>query len=293
MRNCRRAQKAIVLCALLALFACDRSPQPANNAVRHYNARGIIRGFAPDHTTVEIEHEAIPEFMPAMTMPFTARDAKAIANLRSGDAISFRIDVTDREVSIAEVKKIAETDVHLPTAAPLPPIGSTTPRLREGDAMPEFQLTNEAGERISLETFRGRPWIITFIFTRCPMPDFCPRMAKNFSELQKAIQTGQGVLSETRLLSITIDPEYDTPAVLKAYREQEGADSKIWSFATGDPAAIDDLTKSFAVYRQNEGGTISHGLTTALIDGEGKVVKIWRGNGWMIEEIVHAVEARE
>ncbi|MBA2585064.1 MAG: SCO family protein, partial [Chthoniobacterales bacterium] len=171
-----------------------------------------------------------------------------------------------------------------------PPISSTTQRLGEGDVLPVFHLTNEAGEPMSLETYRGHPWILTFIFTRCAMPTFCPRMSKNFSELQAEIKAGDASLAQARLLSITIDPQFDTPAVLKQYGEHESADPKVWRFATGDPSEIDDLTKGFAVYKQTEGGTISHGLTTALIDRAGKIVKIWRGNGWKVDEIVHAVE---
>lgn len=292
MQTFRRAHRALVHCALLALFACDRPPPQEDNTVRHYEARGIVRGFAPDHTTIEVEHEAIPGFMPAMTMPFRARDPKAIASLRSGDAISFRIDVTATEVLIAAVKKIALSEVHLPKIGPTPQTSTRiSPRLHEGDVMPVFNLTNEAGEPINLETYRGRPWILTFIFTRCAMPTFCPRMSKNFSELQAAIHAGSGALAEARLLSITIDPQFDTAEVLKHYAAQEGADSKVWSFATGEPGEIEGLTKSFAVYKETEGGTINHGLATALIDRDGKIVKIWRGNEWKIQEIVQAVEA--
>jgi protein SCO1/2 len=279
-------------CLLLAVVACGRAPQSPNAAVRHYDCRGIVRGFAPDRSTVEIEHEAIPGWMPAMTMPFTPRDRKEIASLQRGDAISFRIDVTDNEVLIADLKKIAASEVRIlaNTTTP-PPIASASDRLREGDTMRPFHLTNEAGEPVNAQTYRGRPWVLTFIFTRCPMPNFCPLMGKNFSELQKAIKSGAGALAETRLLSITIDPQFDTPAILRQYAEAEGADPKIWNFATAEPAEIDALTKGFAVYRQNEGGTISHGLTTALIDREGKIAGLWRGNSWKPQEIVEAIAA--
>jgi protein SCO1/2 len=278
-----------VLCIALALAACDRSDKPDAGA-RHYEARGIIRGFAPDHTTIDVEHETIPGFMPSMTMPFTARDSKQIAHLQTGDAISFRIDVTDKDVWIANVKKIAAEDVHLPKTTPAPPqTTAMSQRLREGDAMPVFQLTDEAGERINLDTFHGHPWILTFIFTRCPMPNFCPRMAKNFAALQSAIKGGDGALAQTRLLSITIDPQFDSPAILKDYGQHEGADPRIWSFATGATSEIEDLTRGFAVHTEREGGTISHGLTTALIDRDGKIVKLWRGNAWTTDEAIAAL----
>ena len=144
---------------------------------------------------------------------------------------------------------------------------------------------------ISQETFRGRYWILTFVFTRCPMPNFCPRMSKNFQELQRAIESEGGALTETRLLSITLDPEYDTPAVLKGYGSHEGANPKIWMFGTGDVSEIDKLKQSFAVYAEREGGTISHGLTTALVDKDGRIVKLWRGNGWTPREVLDSLRA--
>ena len=287
MQTCALGNLLPLLVAL-ALAACDRPPKTEAN-VQYYHARGIVRGFAPDRSTVEIEHEAIPGFMPAMTMPFAAREAKEIANLQRGDAVSFRIAVTPKEAWIAEVQKIAATDVHLPAVTPPPSLPSISQRLREGDAVPAFQLINESGAPITQESFRGQPWIVTFIFTRCPIPNFCPRMMQNFSALQKAIKAGE--LPHTRLLGITLDPEFDTPEILKAYGRAEGADPQTWNFATGNPSAIADLTKGFAVYRQSESGTINHGLATALIDREGKIANIWRGNSWTTEEVLAAFAA--
>ena len=132
-----------------------------------------------------------------------------------------------------------------------------------------FSLTNQNGERISLDTFRGQPFVLTFVFTRCPVPNFCPRMSNNFEELQTAIKDRQRHACEDALLSITLDPDYDTPKVLSDYAGFHHADPKIWTFATGDEKEIDSLTRAFSVYRQTEGGTISHGLATALINRDG------------------------
>jgi protein SCO1/2 len=156
--------------------------------------------------------------------------------------------------------------------------------------MPVFNLTNQNGEPISLDSFRGRPFVLTFIFTRCPLPNFCPRMSNNFEELQTAIKDGGGALAKTRLLSITLDPDYDTPGVLKDYGAFHHADQRIWIFANGDEKEIDALTRAFSVYRQTEGGTISHGLATALIDKDGKIAKLWRGNAWTPAEVTEAIQ---
>jgi Uncharacterized protein SCO1/SenC/PrrC, involved in biogenesis of respiratory and photosynthetic systems len=118
-------------------------------------------------------------------------------------------------------------------------------------------------------------------------------MSKNFVELQKAIRNGSGTLAQTRLLSISFDPDFDTPHVLKAYADHEQADRKIWEFATGEKSEIDNLTRAFSVYVQAEAGTISHGLATALIGEDGKIARIWRGNGWSPSEVIGEIEGNK
>jgi protein SCO1/2 len=252
----------------------------------------VVRGFSPDRSTIEIQHENIPGFMPSMTMPFVARDPKEVADLKTGQAISFRMTVTQRDFWIDNVKRIRREDVNV--AEPIKASSVSTEhdaRLKEGDGMPPFNLTNQNNERISLNTFRGQSFVLTFVFTRCPVPNFCPRMSSNFEELQTAIKAGNGPLATTRLLSITLDPGYDTPEILSDYAAFHHADPKFWTFATGDEKEIDSLTRAFSVYRQTEGGTISHGLVTALINSDGKIERIWRGNGWTPAEVIEAVQA--
>ena len=201
-------------CVALALLGCGRSTN-SDEGADHYDTRGVVRGFSPDRSTIEIQHENIPGFMPSMTMPFVARDPKQIADLKTGDAISFRMAVTQKDFWIENVKKIRREDVNV--AEPKQTSSVSTEhdaRLKEGDEMPPFSLTNQNGERISLDTFRGQPFVLTFVFTRCPVPNFCPRMSNNFEELQTSIKTGSGSLAKTRLLSVTLDPDYDTPKVL-------------------------------------------------------------------------------
>jgi protein SCO1/2 len=156
--------------------------------------------------------------------------------------------------------------------------------------MPAFHLIDQDGKPVTLETFHGHPFILTFIFTRCPIPNFCPRMSQNFAALQKAIQTSPEALATTRLLSISFDPEFDTPEVLKQYAQHAGADPAIWTFATGDRAEIRSLTSGFSILVQPEAGTISHSLATALIDRDEKIAKIWRGNGWTPGEVITALK---
>lgn len=281
----------LTACAALALIGCGRSTNSDERADR-YDTRGIVRGFSPDHSAIEIQHEDIPGLMPSMTMPFRARDPKQIADLKTGDAISFRLAFTNKDFWIENVKKIRREDVHVEEPKGMPPVSTErNGRLKEGDKIPVFNLTNQNGERISLDTFRGQPFVLTFVFTRCAVPNFCPRMSNNFEELQEAIKAGTGTLAATRLLSVTLDPGYDTPKVLTDYATFHHADPKIWTFATGDVKEIDSLTSAFSVYRQTEGGTISHGLATALIKSDGTVERIWRGNAWRPAEVTEAIEA--
>lgn len=274
--------------ASLLLLACGRSENPA----QVYETRGVVRGFSPDRSTIEIEHENIPGFMPSMTMPFVPRDPKAIVDLRSGDAIGFRLTVTQKDFWIDNVKKIPRADVQISEPKPRPTVSAaTSSRLHEGDAMPEFSLIDQDGKRISLERLRGQPFVLTFVFTRCPLPNYCPRISNNFGELQSAIKKGSGELAQTRLLSITLDPEFDSPPVLKEYGKHLQVDPTIWSFATGDVKEIDALTRAFSVYRQTESGTLSHGLAAALINRDGKIERVWRGNAWTPSEVIEAIRA--
>jgi protein SCO1 len=275
----------------LAIAGCDHATKRAETE-NHYDTRGVVRGFSPDRSTIEIQHENIPGFMPSMTMPFVARDPKEIADLKIGDAISFRIAVTKKDFWIENVKKIRREDVNVAEPKRTSPVSAEHDvRLKEGDEMPAFSVTNQNGERISLDTFRGQPLVLTFVFTRCPVPNFCPRVSNNFEQLQAAIKTGSGALANTRLLSITLDPDYDTPKILSDYAGFHHADPQIWTFATGDEKDIDSLTRAFSVYRQAEGGTISHGLATALINRNGTVERIWRGNAWTPAEVTEAIQA--
>ena len=275
-----------ILAALLVSAGCERT-QTTDTSVRSYQVRGIVRGFAPDRSTVSVEHEDIPGFMPSMTMPFSVKDPKEIADLKIGDGISFRMTATLKDLFLDQVKKIPASEVHLPEPTPPASAPSTNAdRLREGDTVPGFHLTNQDGARVTSDTFRGQSFVLTFIFTRCPIATFCPRLSQNFSELQQAIKSETGAAAKARLLSITLDPGFDTPEVLKAYAEHQKADLQIWTFATGEPAEIDKLTQNFSVHVQPEGGTISHGLATALVGPDGTVRKIWRGNGWKPSEVM-------
>ncbi|HKK17515.1 MAG TPA: SCO family protein [Opitutales bacterium] len=160
--------------------------------------------------------------------------------------------------------------------------------VREDDPAPKIELRNEKDQPIQLSA-PERSTVMTFIFTRCAAMEFCPRMNSKFQALQSAIQD-KGLFDRLRLLSITLDPEFDRPERLKEFGEAIKADPAIWSFATGSKAQIDSLTSAFRVFRQTEDGVLSHTLCTALVRPDGTVEKIWRGNYWKPEDVLERVQ---
>ena len=277
----------------LCLGACSKQPQQADRSDRSYEVRGIVRG-APNlpEQNVMIEHEDIPGFMPSMTMPFAFREAKEVKSLGVGDAVAFQLIVTDKDSWISGVRKIDTASVKLPVVAVRAPVPGKVERVREGDRMPEFELVDQAGRAIRHETFGGKSLLVTFIFTRCPIPNFCPLMAQNFRTIHQAISADPTLAGKVSLLSISIDA-YDTPAVLAEYGARFSDDLDSWRFATGKPEEVQKLTRAFAVQVQPEAATISHGLATALISPDGVVRNIWRGNGWKTDEVLTALRNPE
>ncbi len=150
---------------------------------------------------------------------------------------------------------------------------------KEGSQVPDVELTDQFGDATSLRDDEGRFTLLTFIFTRCPVPDFCPLMSSKFGELQRRFgEAGTG--ENVRLLSITIDPEFDTPEVLHQYGESLAADFENWTFATGEPELIDEVASAFRLYRERDGVTLDHALCTALVSPDGTLIEIWWGNRW-------------
>ncbi len=271
------------LLRFLTLFVLCATAIHATGADRIFTVRGIIRGPYEDGK-IRIQHDEIPGFMPAMTMPFFV-DAADVEELRPGDQVVFEFRVGERSKA-TKFRKVSDTPAPLPPAIAVPhgarPAVSQQ-RVREGDRVPEFELRDQDGARLALGDLKGEPTVVTFIFTRCPVPEFCPLIGKKFQELQRELAR---TAPDARLLSITIDPEHDQPEILRAYGESLGADFARWRFATGSPEEIGKLTKAFAVRTEREGGTLDHTLATALIGADGRVVQIWRGNFWKPAEVV-------
>lgn len=279
-----------VLLALPALWLAGCSENTADvskEASATYEVRGLVRNLEPADSTLIIEHEDIPGFMPSMTMPFNVRTTAEMEGVQVGDALSFDFVVHEDRSWIQNLRPADAADLVLPEPKPLQIVEAK--HVKEGDPMPAFELIDHSGRKIDRETFEGRQFVLTFVFTRCGVPDFCPLMSSRFSELEALIRTQPGLPESTGLLSISLDPENDTPEVLDAFADGLSEDDDFWRFATGDPDEVAKLTKAFRVHTETAGGTINHGLCTALVGADGIVRTLWRGNAWKPEEIFSAL----
>lgn len=292
----RLADAALLPLLLLAIGGCDRVPDPAAGlptGALSYAMKGRVLEIDPAGDTATIEHETVPNFMPAMTMPFHFRSKSLLAGVQPGDAVAFRFVVTKADSWVDRLERIDAAGLELPSAkaaAPEPRTrGGTADRLREGDRMPGFKLIDQDGQLLGPDRLAGAPYLLTFIFTRCPVPQYCPRLMHHFAELQRRLP--ESAVPGTRLLSLSFDTAFDQPPVLKAYAEAQGAQPQTWIFATGNKPTLENLTKAFAVRVQPENGTISHGLCTVLVGADGIIRALWRGNGWTPDEVLARLAA--
>ncbi len=288
----RSMKSLLTLLALglaLVTVGCQK-PVASLPAPRTYEVKGIVRSLNFAEHQVIIQHEDVPGFMPSMTMPFAYRSLQEVEALSVGDAISFRLAVDDRNSWIEGVRKVDAATVNLPKdSMPVAPTVKVE-RLKEGDALPDFALTDDRSQPITRATFARKPLLLTFIFTRCPVPNFCPLMSRNFAEIRKELAEHDPADAATaQFLSISFDPTFDTPERLAEYASHIATDRGGWHFACGVPEEIARLTKAFSVYVQPESGTIVHGLCTALVAGDGTITRIWRGNSWEPSEVVAAI----
>jgi len=280
----------MLLCVItMGLVSCG-GPNAGNRStgagVRTYQVRGVIRELKPDGRTAVIRHEEIPGYMEAMSMPFRARETNELAELKSGDEVTFRLSVTDEESWIDHVKRTGRVSGVGNDSNSAPPTAATNlPAEFRLSQVPDFALTNEFGQPVSLRQFQGKALAMTFFFTRCPIPEFCPRLTKNFQGAIQKLKTAPGGPTNFHFLSISFDP-VDTPLLLRAYANQYRYDSNHWSFVTGHPEQIRELARGFGVPVTGEGISLSHGFSTTIFDADGRLRKMWPIGGDMTDTIV-------
>ena len=257
-----------------------------------YDVKGRVAGLRDD-TTLVVEHEKIPGYMPPMTMPLPVRDARLLDGLETGDAVQFRMEVSDERAEIVELRPIADSLVaqhpaqSRSTRAPIR--GPTASTLSEGDRVPpDLTLIGQTGDSLQVGDYRGNVLVLTFIYTECPIPNYCPRMSKHFATLQPTLRAEYG--ERVQLLSISFDPATDTPAVLRDYASRYTDRLDTWTFATGDSTQVHRATSLFGVYTSQGDGQITHNLVTAVVGPDGTVRRIFRGNDWTPEDVGQTVE---
>jgi protein SCO1 len=296
-------RSAVCLIFVSSLMAgCKQSSSGASGAdasgavageVKTFSIRGKIVSVDAAKGSVLLDHEAVPGFMEAMTMSYKLKNPSVASELHPGDRITAKLLVHKTSIGYEdpELDEIVVTaqakpdykpavDYHVPAA---------------GDTVPDFKLVNENGRTIHMAQFKGRVLLLTFVYTRCPMADFCVRMSRNFAEIDKALADDPALYKATHLLSISFDPKYDTPAVLKSYGgAYTGLYTKEkfehWDFAVPPAAELDALTQFFNVGVTPIDGSLTHSLSTVLIGKDGKVAAWYPSNEWTPAEVVSAMK---
>jgi protein SCO1/2 len=280
----------LVFLVLAGCHSGQKPPAPSSAAqnFKVYHLRGKVVSINSAKGEVTLDHEAIPGFMDAMTMPFTLKDASVLSELHPGDVITADLLVSqdpgadillDHIVVVAQARPDYKPGVSYHVPAP-------------GDAVPDFKLRNQDGRPIHLGQFKGKVLVVTFIYTRCPSPEFCPRVTRNFATLEKMMAANPALYAGSHLLSVSFDPEHDTPDRLRAYgATYMGNNAKNafahWEFAVPEKPVLTEMAKFFDLGMTVGADTmITHTLSTTLIGPDGKVVRFYPGNEWTPEQVM-------
>ena len=258
-------------------------------SAKRYPLVGQVLSVNTERRELTVRHEDIKGFMPGMTMPFRVGDTVVLGDFKPGHLIKATLVVRDSLGILEDVVRTGEAP--LPVDMPEPRASAI---LEVGAAAPEAQFVDQEGRPRRLSEWRGRVVAVTFVYTRCPLPDFCPLMDRNFASVQRALAEDRALAGRVHLLSVSFDPDRDTPDVLKAHARKAGADPGTWTWVTGARAAIEPFASAFGVSIMREDSTsqeIVHNLRTIVLDREGRVAKILNGNEWKPEELLAAVRA--
>jgi protein SCO1/2 len=286
----------VALCVLLTFsLACNRekspeSPAASQSSAKRYVLKGKVISIDKNAGSANIDNEPIAGFMDAMIMPYTFRPPSQINQLQPGDTITADVVVDSDKYWLENVKVTAHSET--PAAKPAAAMHIPAP----GDEVPDFKLVNQNGKSISLHQYRGQTLLLTLIYTRCPFPDFCPRVTHEFAAIDHQLDADPARYGKTHLLSISFDPAHDTPRVLRAYGFSS-AGSKYpsvftrWEFAAIPQSELPQFADYFALTYNEEGGLITHSLSTAVISPDGKILKWYHGADWQASDLLQDIAA--
>lgn len=258
-------------------------------SVPTYELKGQILVVKAETNELLVAHEDIKGFMPAMTMPYVVKDAALIKDRAPGDLITARLHVDPQGPYLSAIAKTGSAPLPEDARSDIPAAANVT-LLKPGDPLPATPLVDQ-GRSITFADFKGSALAVTFIYTRCPLANFCPLLDRRFAEVQKLAAADPALAGKIRLLSISFDPAFDTDAALKAHADKLGADPNVWRFATADKAVVDRLAAEFAinVIREKD-GTITHNMRTAIVDPAGRIVTFLENNAWEAADLASGLK---
>ncbi|HET6976963.1 MAG TPA: SCO family protein [Pyrinomonadaceae bacterium] len=254
---------------------------------KRFDFKGKVVAVEPEKHSVTVSHEDVKGYMPAMTMPFAVRNEADLQILAPDDEITATLVVDGKHTWLEDL-------IIARQSATIPAMPGVT-MAKEGDEVPNFTLRNQDNREIHIQNYRGRTLLLTFIYTRCPVPDYCTLMSDNFAQIDRALSQDAGLYEKTHLLSISIDPTYDTPPVLRSYgaahtERYQNETFAHWEFAGGTTDQVRKIAEYFGLTYFPENDQIIHALRTVIINPDGKVAKIYSGNDWKPEEVVAEIK---
>jgi protein SCO1/2 len=271
--------------AVLFTFVLGTLAGCGASSPKHYDLRGRVLSTGTE--TVTVSHEDIPGLMPAMTMPYRVKDPAEFAKIEPGDSITADLVVGANKTNWLE--RVVITDRSGRDSLP----SVTADELEPGAKIPDVTLINQDGKSIHLSQFKGKAVLLTFIYTRCPFADFCPLLSHEFAALDRELLKTPGDYKRTHLLSISLDPAWDKPPVLRkyglTYMNSDPAGFAHWDFVATTPADLKKLAAAFNLTYFEKDDQITHSLRTVLLGTDGTVQEVWSGNEWRKQEIVDAV----
>jgi protein SCO1 len=255
---------------------------------RTYALQGQVLQIDAPNKQIVVKHEEIKGLMPAMTMPYSVRDAKLLNGLAAGDLIDASLVVESNDAYLRTIRKVGEAPLEKPPVDPATAPRSGIELLKPGEAVPDAPFVDQDGRKRSFSAFRGSPVVMTFIYTRCPVATFCPLMDRQFAAMQRPLQDDPA-LHNVHLVTVSFDPKTDTPPVLKKHAKTLNADLSRWTFLTGDRDDIDRFAMRFGVSiarAMNDPRDITHNLRTVIVGADGKLMKVYTGNDWTPEQVL-------
>ncbi len=270
-----RVLTVLLIAAAALLPACSRN--------RQYELRGQIVAVDAAGGRLTIRHDDIPGFMPAMTMAFEVGDRRLLESRQPGELVTATLVLEENRAFLSTVRRIGTA----PLAETPPP--APVDVVKAGEPVPDAAFTDQTGRARRFSEWNGHVLAVTFIYTRCPLPDFCPRLDRHFAAVQDGIARDPGLRGRARLVSVSFDPDYDTAAVLAAHAARVSADPAVWTLLTGSREEVERFASRFGVSiirPDRPGAEIVHNLRTAVVGQDGQLVAILSGNDWTPAELL-------